>query len=117
METNTYRTTLEEEKQRLISELSTVGRPNPANPNDWEAVPQEVGLEADPVDRADQFEHLGDNEAILKDLEIRLALVNDALSRIEDDTYGRCAVCGEEIEIERLAADAAAPTCKAHLGA
>ncbi len=35
--------------------------------------------------------------------------------RIEDGTYGVCTVSGEEIETERLEADPAAKTCKAHL--
>jgi RNA polymerase-binding transcription factor DksA len=115
-ETTKYRTLLEEEKAKLETELESVGRRNPSNPNDWEPVPQEVGQEADPNDRADLIEHFGDNTAILKDLEIRYNDVLAALARIESGTYGTCEVSGEEIEAERLDADPAARTCKAHLG-
>lgn len=115
MDTTAYKARLEEEKARLENELATVGRPNPSNPNDWEAVPQETEQEADPNDRADQVEHYAENNAILTDLEIRYNEVKDALARIEGGTYGTCKVCGKEIETDRLEADPSADTCKEHL--
>ena len=115
MNTEHFRTRLTEEKATLEAELSTVGRKNPSNPNDWEAVPEETGLEADPNDRADQMEEFGNNNAILVDLEARYNDVLAALARLEEGTYGVCEVSGEEIEAERLEADPAARTCKAHL--
>jgi RNA polymerase-binding transcription factor DksA len=116
-DTSTYKARLEEEKTNLETQLSSVGRRNPSNPNDWEAVPQETGQEADPSDRADTLEHYGENAAILTDLENRYNEVVAALDRITDGTYGVCAIGGEEIEAERLDADPAARTCKAHLDA
>ena len=115
-DTSIYASRLEEEKVTLEKELATVGRRNPSNPNDWEAVPQETGQESDPNDRAGQMEHFGENAAILNDLEVRYAEVLAALARISAGTYGVCEVSGEEIEPERLDADPAARTCKAHLG-
>ena len=110
-----YRATLEEEKGRLEKELGSIGRRNPANPADWEAVPGETGLEADSTDTAEQIDGYETNTAILKELETRYNHVLAALSRIEGGTYGVCAVGGEAIEAERLGADPAATTCKAHL--
>jgi len=110
-----FRTRLTKEKATLEAELATVGRKNPSNPNDWEAVPEETGLEADPNDRADQMEEYGNNSAILKDLENRYQDVLAALARIEEGTYGTCTVSGDPIEEDRLEADPAAPTCKAHM--
>ncbi|MDP3402630.1 MAG: TraR/DksA C4-type zinc finger protein, partial [bacterium] len=81
----------------------------------WEATPEETGLEADPNDRADQMEEFGNNAAILTDLEHRYNDVVAALARIEDGTYGICTVSGEPIEEDRLEADPAAPTNKAHM--
>jgi RNA polymerase-binding transcription factor DksA len=115
METAHYRTLLEAEKQTLEAELGTVGRRNPSNPADWEAVPSETGQEADANDQADLLEGYGDNNAILTDLEIRYNEVLAALARIEAGTYGTCSVDGGAIEPERLAADPAATTCKEHL--
>lgn len=113
-DTNTYKTRLEEEKRTLEEELQSVGRKNPHNPKDWEAVPQETGQEPDPNDRADQIEHFGENSAILTDLEIRYNEVTGALARIDAGTYGSCKVCGLEIEAERLEADPSADTCLEH---
>ncbi len=114
-DTTAYKSVLEAEKIRLEEELSTVGRRNPSNPADWEALPSETGLEADPSDTADQIDGYETNTAILKDLETRYNEVLGALTRIETGTYGICSVSGEEIEDDRLAADPAANTCKAHL--
>src|SRR6266481_7238928 len=68
IETTVYRTRLEEESGALEKELLSIGRRNPSNANDWEAVPPEVGQESDPNDRADLIAHFEDNTAILKDL-------------------------------------------------
>lgn len=115
MDTQTFKTKLEEEKVTLEAELSTVGRRNPSNPADWEPVPQETGQEADPNDAADHIEHFEENTAILKELETRYNEVLAALARIEDGSYGTCSIGGEPIEEDRLNADPAATTCKAHL--
>lgn len=109
-----YKQRLAEEKTKLERELATVGRKNPSNPNDWEAVPQETGQEADPNDAADLIEGYEDNTAILKELETRYNEVIAALGRIDAGTYGTCVVSGESIEEARLNADPAAVTCIAH---
>lgn len=106
---------LSTEKETLEAELATVGRRNPSNPADWEPIPQEVGQESDPNDQADLMEGLGENAAILTDLENRYNDVLAALARIENGTYGTCLVGGETIEADRLEAEPAARTCKAHL--
>jgi DnaK suppressor protein len=111
-----YQGRLEEEKARLEGQLATVGRRNPSNPTDWEAVPQGTGQEPDETDAADLQEGFGENAAILNDLEIRLTRVADALARIENGTFGKCLVGGEDIEDARLDADPSAGTCIAHKG-
>lgn len=114
-DTSTNKARLEEEKGKLEAELATVSRQNPANPADWEPAAVDVA-EADPNLEADHMERFGENVAITEDLEARLMDVRDALARIENGTYGTCEVGGEEIEADRLEADPAARTCKAHLG-
>ncbi len=114
METRPYKEALEAEKIDLETQLATVGRRNPSNPNDWEPVPQETGLEADLLDTAGQIEGYEENTAILKDLEIRYNEVLAALARIEDGSYGTCAVGGEAISEARLEANPAATTCVEH---
>jgi len=114
-DTTHYRDLLATEQATLEKELSTVGRRNPSNPADWEAVPTDTGQESDPNDAADLIENYEENTAILKDLEIRYNQVLAALARIEDGSYGTCTIGGEEIETDRLDADPSASTCKAHL--
>ncbi len=114
-DTASFKNLLEGEKATLETQLSTIGRRNPSNPADWEAVPQETGLEADPTDTAEQIEGYEENTAILKELEARYQDVLGALARIDAGTYGICEKGGEEIEAARLSADPAARTCKAHI--
>ncbi|HEY4507667.1 MAG TPA: TraR/DksA C4-type zinc finger protein [Candidatus Paceibacterota bacterium] len=116
MDTAKHRAALEAEKVRLEGELSTVGKPSPANPTDWNAASDEDGSEpSDLADNADRMESLETNEAIATQLEVELAEVVAALGRIEGGTYGSCEVCHKPIEADRLEANPAAKTCKAHL--
>jgi DnaK suppressor protein len=115
MNTDIYKARLTEEKETLEKELASVGRKNPANPNDWEALPQDTELAADPNDVASEIAGYEDNAAILKDLEARYNDVIAALERIKEGTYGMCVISDEPIEEERLGADPAAKTCIEHL--
>ncbi len=114
-DTSKFKGLLEAEKKVLEDELATLGRRNPSSPSDWEALPSETGQEADRNDAASLIENYEENTAILKDLEIRYNQVLAALVRIEDGSYGTCSIGGEKIEEDRLTADPAATTCKAHL--
>jgi RNA polymerase-binding transcription factor DksA len=51
----------------------------------------------------------------LQALESTLDEVERALARLDEGTYGRCEVCGEELDDEQLSADPAARHCRAHL--
>ena|SRR3989344_5296339 len=111
-----YKKMLEDEKSKLVAELSTIGRVNPENPGDWQAVPEKMDtLASDPNEVADTIEGYEENTAILKQLEIRFNEVNNALKRIKEGKFGLCEVCDEEIEKARLEANPAAKTCKKHL--
>ena len=117
MNTDSFKTRLTDEKNNLEAELATVGRRNPSNPNDWEAVQPETTPEADPNDVASEISGYEENAGIVKELEARLNDVLAALARIDAGTYGTCTVGGEQIEEARLEADPAATTCIAHKGA
>jgi RNA polymerase-binding transcription factor DksA len=103
------------EKTKLEAEMGSVGRRNPAVPNDWEPMPSETGMEADLADQADVTMSREGNSAILADLEARYDTILSALARMEKKTYGKCEVCDKKIEEERLEADPAATTCVEHL--
>ena len=106
---------LEAEKSKLLKELSTVGKRNPASPDGWEAM--ETDLDSDSADdneTADEMEELGENEALVGKLAPQLSQVELALSKIKDGTYGKCGICGEEIPEKRLTANPSATTCIKH---
>jgi len=115
MKTEQLRKKLEEEKVKLESEMSGIGRRNPRVSDDWEPVPTEIGVESDLADQADVILSHESNSAILADLEARYDTVLSALLRIEHKKYGTCEVCGNDIEEARLIADPTATTCVAHL--
>lgn len=110
-----FKTKLEEEQVKLEGELKTVGRINPSNPNDWQAVPTD--FETDTADRfevAESIEQFEENTAILKELEIQLNDVKLALKKIEEGNYGFCEVDGKLIPHDRLEANPSARTCLEH---
>ena len=110
------KTKLVEEKTALEASLVDVGQKNPSNKEDWEGKPEQIDAErSDKIDTADNIEEYETNSAITAELEIRLKNIDAALARIENDTYGICKVCGEKIEDDRLEANPAATTCKAHI--
>ena len=114
---NVFKTKLEEEKTVLINELKAVGvvKDN-RNPTDWQAVPTETDiLEADPNEVADRIGSYEGNNALVNELEKRLAEVDAALTKIHSGNFGTCTVCNKEIEDDRLHANPAAPTCKEHM--
>lgn len=115
MNTDTYKNALLEERATLDKELREIAVYNEKT-GDWEAVPQNIGDDtADLNDVADRFEDFGERSGELAVLEARWMSVEGALKRIENGTYGTCSVCGEKIEEDRLGANPAADTCKAHM--
>lgn len=111
-----FKEKLTEELSSIEKALEEIGRRNPDNKADWEAEPADFDIDtADDSERADKMEEFEENTAILKDLEERYNDVKDALNKIENGTYGFCEVCGNQIEEDRLIANQAARTCKAHM--
>ncbi|MBI5004899.1 MAG: hypothetical protein HZC04_01800 [Candidatus Lloydbacteria bacterium] len=111
-----FKSKLAEEKKLLERELSQVGHVNPDNPADWEGEPAKMDIsEADKNERADRIEEFETNAAIEVTLENRLNEIASAFDRMEAGTYGVCEIGGEKIEHDRLMANPAARTCKAHI--
>lgn len=110
-----YKSKLLAEKELVEKELATVGRQNPTRAGDWEPVAAVDDRPAERDEVADKLESFEENVAIVRQLEARLAEIKDALEHIENGNYGYCVSCKKEIEPERLNANPAATTCKAHL--
>lgn len=117
LNTEHFKKLLLKEKARLENDLSSLGRVNPDNPQDWEATPSEDGDEKSPdLNKvADAVEDFEARTATLKELESYLQEVNHALAKIEAGTYGICEVSGNPIEEDRLEAYPAARTNKENI--
>lgn len=114
--TETYKEQLQATLAELEAELQTLGIHNPEVPEDWQATPEGVNeSQADPNVGADRAEDWGERRATLAQLETRYNNVRRALKKIDDGTFGTCEICGEEIETDRLDANPAARTDKAHI--
>lgn len=116
VDTEQYKNRLEIMLAELTEELQTLGIHNPEVPEDWQAIPADVETaEADPNVGADRVEDWEERRATLAELETRYNNLRLALKKIEDGTFGVCELGGEEIEADRLDANPAARTCKAHI--
>lgn len=112
IETENFKKKLLDEKALLETELSSIGRRNPENKDDWEAKSGNVEIStADQTDAGDAVEEFETNKSVLDQLEVRYREVEKALKRIEDGSYGVCEISGNPIETERLEANPAARTC------
>ena len=55
--------------------------------------------------------------SLLQQLEAEINDLDAALRKIDEGTYGRCEVCGKEVDAERLEAMPGTRTCREHAGA
>lgn len=111
IDTEKFKKSLTEELAVLESELSKIGRRNPDNQDDWEAVPSEWDTTgADKNESSDAIDEFERNSSKLKQLETRYNNINLALKKIEDNNYGKDETDGEDIPLERLEANPAART-------
>jgi RNA polymerase-binding transcription factor DksA len=116
LDTNRYKTVLTEQLGELTEELKTVGIHNPENPKDWIAVPEGVDPDEPDTDMvADVAEDWGERAALVATLETRYNNLTRALKKLEEGTFGTCEVCGGAVEVDRLDANPAARTDKAHM--
>ena len=108
-----YKKILEQERERIVSALLSIAKPDPAVKDNWIAdFPQmesgETGSHASRDVEEDEVEEYEVKLEAEHSLESRLLNVTKALHRIKSGTYGICAKCGKEIPDERLNANPAA---------
>lgn len=115
-----FKNKLEEEKKELENELSRIGKKNPDVSGDWEVVQEDLSLEtADSGEVSGAFEDMENRVAVEDTLEERFMLVNTALEKIKNNTYGVCSNKEKKahpIETARLEANPAATECMEHAG-
>lgn len=115
MDTQKYKTRLEEELNALTASLKGLGVNNPEVKEDWIEKGDDDTASADLNEVADRTEEYDTRRAELANLENRWNDVRAALEKILSGNYGVCEVCGQMIEEDRLEANPSARTCKAHM--
>lgn len=90
---------LKEIKENLVAERETISRK--LNGSDLSIDDSET---PDPVDLAVSNYSKNVQLALSENESRQLDLVNEAIERIDDDEYGVCQNCEEEINLKRLAA-------------
>ena len=95
---------LEEERTSLLARIDEL------------TVGGEVDLDFDDdfADRGQVASEQGENRALADTLQNQLNLVEKALLRLDDGTYGTCEVCGDDIGAARLEAMPATNRCINH---
>jgi RNA polymerase-binding transcription factor DksA len=117
IDTKHFKEKLETEQKLLEEELGEIALFN-GDTHLWEATPdRELIGEIDDNDAADRFEDFEERTSMVSTLQARLNDIKAALKKIENGTYGLCEVSGEPIEPDRLEANPAARTNKAHMNA
>ncbi|MFA6273591.1 MAG: TraR/DksA C4-type zinc finger protein [Candidatus Paceibacterota bacterium] len=106
---------LEKERDLLVGQMKDLGTLNPAT-GEWEATPEERDYqESDQNDMADRFEDFEERSSMIRDLGARLNNILSSLKNLNKVAFGKCEVCGKDIEGARMAVNPAAKTCKKHL--
>ena len=108
-----FKKVLEEEREKLVAELSSIAKPDPHIKGNWIAdFPQlETGETGSHASRDVEEDEVEEYEVKLEaehSLESQLLHVTQALHRIEIGTYGICPNCKKEIPMERLDANPSA---------
>ena len=111
-----YKKSLDEERVKLEEELNKIGIHDPKDPTNWVATAPKLDImRADANEAADATEEMHIESGVLDELKKRHDNILRALSKIEEGTFGTCELGDEKIEKERLEANPAARTCKAHM--
>lgn len=100
---------LEEEKDRLETELSKFTKKNPHVAGDYDATFPEYGNKSD--ENAQEISQYLTNKPLEMALEKTLRDVVKTLARIEDGSYGICKYCKEKIDERRLLARPTSGAC------
>lgn len=101
------------DRDKLVSELKEIAKPDPSMPGNWNAnfpkfEENETGSSGSTETEQDEVEEYEVRLEAEHSLESRLLEVAGALERIEKGNYGICRICKKDIPLERLKANPAA---------
>jgi RNA polymerase-binding transcription factor DksA len=109
MDAEQARNDLTEERRRL-TELGAWSEEHQPAP----AVQQEGAMGQHPGDYGSEVEETMERQGLADEARRQVADIDAALARIDDGTWGRCVVCGNQIDDERLEARPQAERCREH---
>lgn len=69
----------------------------------------------DMADKAEAITYVAVSEELTAGQKITLDKIDRAIKRIEDGIFGKCSICNNLIELDRLSAIPYAETCKEHM--
>ncbi|MGL5721647.1 MAG: TraR/DksA family transcriptional regulator [Brevinema sp.] len=72
-------------------------------------------ISGDLADKAEALTYVSVSEELTASQRNTLDKIDRALKRIDDGLFGKCSVCSNYIELERLEAIPYVETCKAHM--
>ena len=96
-------------KQRLLDELAEL-----ANEGTHDEATKPVELDQQSIGRVSRIDAIQQQQmaqATERRRQIQMQRIKAALKRVDEDEYGYCAECGDEILEKRLDTDPAIPTC------
>src|SRR5690606_9812045 len=100
------------QKEQIVSELASISRFDDESGAYIAIQPEyDAGTTEDQADNSAESEVFQQREARVSDLVESLEEVEQALAKMDSDTYGRCEVTGDWISEDRLVAYPAARTC------
>lgn len=105
---------LEKSKRDLEEMLKSFAQQREGSTDDWETKFPNFKAEGVLDEEADEIEEYTALVSIEQTLELKLQKVNNALKKIAEEKYGKCEVCNEDIEKERLELIPEAKTCSKH---
>ena len=100
-----------DERDRIEKELHSFTSETAGSVGGHETLMPPQEKEVNPEDQASQGEQYFKLKSLENILEQRLTEVNDAISKIDSESFGICQNCGQEIPWQRLRVNPAATTC------
>jgi len=108
-----FKERLEETKKSLESSLKTFATRDPNIKGDWDSKFPEFSKDpnVNMEEEADEVEEYLTRLPVEHSYELRVQAINEALTRIKNGTYGKCAKCKKNIPLKRLEAYPEAKFC------
>lgn len=93
---------LELEKKALEEIIGSFAKEDSKNPGDWKTSYPDFKAEGTLDEEADEVEEYSSLLPIEKTLELKLQNIVSAIEKIDSGEYGKCEICGKEIETKRI---------------